>query len=597
MSRHRILIGIILVGLFAADAARAATTGVAATTVLAVFVAVIAALLGLGVAAFLWLRGRRWRLRIADERATIDGLMGAAEDLLATAEDGYMIWPFGGERAAASDRLGAMFRLDPIYIAGIDAVAEHIEAADFEIFQRAVAALRSDGVPFVHEIARRGDGVVIRTRGMLAASGAAVVWFRDLSELQGVANNYHARLVKVTSEADELQSLLHSAPFPVWRRDADLAICWGNQAYCEAVEADLAEVVGKGLELVPGIPQAEARALARAALDDKGVRSERRRFVVAGDRRTYELIETPMIVGGAGGEGGAAGVAGFARDVTDRDDAAGDLERHLDAQNEVLDQVHSAIAIFGPNKQLVFFNAAYARLWRLDEDWLATQPFHDAILERLRESRRLPEQANFPAYKAEVAALYTSVIERQEDQLHLPDGSTLRVVITPHPFGGLLFIYEDVSDRLELERAANTLAAVQRATLDHLFEGVAVFGPDGRLKLFNPGYARIWRLEAELLNREPHVAEITEACRPLFVADDADDENWRKLKEAIIGGALDRAAGVTNIDRPDGSVLRHAAVPLPDGAMLHTYLDITDNVQIERELRERAEALERAKSS
>ena len=79
-----------------------------------------------------------------------------------------------------------------------------------------------------------------------------------------------------------------------------------------------------------------------------------------------------------------------------------------------------------------------------------------------------------------------------------------------------MFIYEDLSDQLELERARNTLAAVQRATLDNLFEGVAVFGADGRLKLFNRGYARLWRLENDDLIGEPHVADLVEAARPLF---------------------------------------------------------------------------------
>jgi PAS domain-containing protein len=329
-----------------------------------------------------------------------------------------------------------------------------------------------------------------------------------------------------------------------------------------------------------GLLDVEFRELTPAEVAaENRLRVERRRFVVAGDRRTYELIETPLVDGG--GAKTADGVVGFARDVTDRDDAAGDLERHLNAQNEVLDQVQSAIAIFEPNKQLVFFNAAYAHLWRLDEDWLAAKPSHGDILERLREARRLPEQADFPAYKADVLGLYTSLMERREDQIHLPDGATLREVITPHPFGGLLFIYEDVSDRLELERARNTLIAVQRATLDHLFEGVAVFGPDGRLKLYNPVYARIWRLDPELLNREPHVAELTEVSRSLFFGDDVGpeaDENWDKLKDIIVGGTLNRVAGVTTIHRADGSMLRHAAVPLPDGAMLHTYLDVTEIV-------------------
>ena len=74
--------------------------------------------------------------------------------------------------------------------------------------------------------------------------------------------------------------------------------------------------------------------------------------------------------------------------------------------------------------------------------------------------------------------------------MHLPDGSTLRTVRNPHPFGGLLFFYEDVSDRLELERSHNTLEAVQRVTLDNLSQGVAVYGGDGRLKLYKQELCR-----------------------------------------------------------------------------------------------------------
>ena len=181
-------------------------------------------------------------------------------------------------------------------------------------------------------------------------------------------------------------------------------------------------------------------------------------------------------------------------------------------------------------------------------------------------------------------ALYTSVIDRQEEQVYLPDGRTLREIISPHPLGGLLYIFEDVSDRLELERARNTVVAVQQATLDHLFEGVAVFGPDGRLKIFNAGYARVWELDANMLAREPHVSEIAELTRPLFQTDMADEEGWLQLKEAVIRGALGRETSEHIIRRPDGVILRHAAVPLPDGAMLHSYLDITDTAQLRIQL-------------
>lgn len=153
----------------------------------------------------------------------------------------------------------------------------------------------------------------------------------------------------------------------------------------------------------------------------------------------------------------------------------------------------------------------------------------------------------------------------------------MRVIVAPHPFGGLVFLYEDVSDRLELERARNTLTAVQRATLDHLYEGVAVYGGDGRIKLFNRRFARLWNLDEVFLASEPHVGEIAERCRALFP--DSDGESWFAVKEKIVSRALDRTERNARLARPDGMVVQYASVPLPDGNTLYTYYDITEDLR------------------
>ena len=146
-------------------------------------------------------------------------------------------------------------------------------------------------------------------------------------------------------------------------------------------------------------------------------------------------------------------------------------------------------------------------MWGIAEDWLAAQPSFEEVLERLRELRRLPEAADFRAFKCEQLRMFTSVIEPQQELMHLPDGRTLLLSISPHPFGGLTFVYEDVTDRLALERSCNTLTQVRRATLDHLFEGIAVYGSDGRLKLYNPAYLAIWGLSEDDVAGEPHIGD------------------------------------------------------------------------------------------
>ena len=58
----------------------------------------------------------------------------------------------------------------------------------------------------------------------------------------------------------------------------------------------------------------------------------------------------------------------------------------------------------------------------------------------------------------------------QEHMWHLPDGRTLRVVTTPNPEGGVTYLFDDVTERLDLERRYDALIRVQGETLDNLAE-------------------------------------------------------------------------------------------------------------------------------
>ena len=123
------------------------------------------------------------------------------------------------------------------------------------------------------------------------------------------------------------------------------------------------------------------------------------------------------------------------------------------------------------------------------------------ILERLRAARRLPEQADFRSWKNSLLSLYHS-LDPAPQVWHLPDGRTIRVGFDPNPQGGLTYLFDDVTERFTLESQYNSLARVQSETLDALQEGVAVFGGDGRLKLYNPSFGRMWPPAAQPTERE-----------------------------------------------------------------------------------------------
>jgi signal transduction histidine kinase len=130
---------------------------------------------------------------------------------------------------------------------------------------------------------------------------------------------------------------------------------------------------------------------------------------------------------------------------------------------------------------------------------------------------------------------------------------------------------------------------VQSATLDTLQEGVVAFGPDGRLKLYNAAFAKIWNLSSRELAGEPHIRAIAAACADRF----GEDPVWERLIQSVVSGAPSRRDW-GEIERNDRTILSLAVAPLPDGAVLLTFADVTDRFRIESALRERNDALEAA---
>ena len=502
----------------------------------------------------------------------------SAEATLAATPAGWFALSSSDGTARCSAGLARALGLSFDTAPDLAALLEALDAEDAERLAAALESLRGEGLAFTLSVRRKGQAATFEAIGTRAGGDSpgvpgTFIWFNEITR-------HVQRIRESEAERDAYLALLDTLPNPVWRRDSELRLEFCNQAYARAVDRDRETTLDQGIEL-PGAALAGAsRGLASRAVSTGQTQSESHHVVVGGERRFLEISERPL---------GESHLAGVAFDCTAVDELRGELARHIDAHADVLEALASAIAIFGPDMRLKFFNNAYARLWRVDESLLAGEPHMNDVLEMLRERRRLPEQPNFPAYKQEQIRLYRTLIELREDLMHLPDGATLRMTATPHPFGGVLLAFEDVTDRLALERSYNTLIAVQRETLDHLYEGVAVYGADGRIKLFNPAFAKIWNLPDSFLQSEPHVRDVVPMVRDFF---SIGETKWPRLMESIATRAMASGARSRRLERADGSIVEWSQVPLPDGASLFTFLDVTDSFRVERALRERNEALE-----
>ncbi len=543
--------------------------------------AILIPMLGLvafaAVTAVLLVRARRRAARLEsvtrDEIAGLRDRLDRAQALLLSERQVIVDWPAASENPGIEGDPDILGVREPHRVL---AFGSWLDAAKATEMEHAVEALRGRGEAFALMLTTL-SGRHIEAYGR-AIGGRAVLRLKDAGETTRELVRLAAHHQKLRSESAALRTLIETLPSPAWTRDAVGRLTFVNAAYARAVEAkDGADAVERRLELLDSAAR-DTIAQARAA---SGAYAGRLPAVVAGARHSFDVREFRT----------ATGSAGFGTDATEAETMRGALHRLVAAHRRILDQLPIGVASFDADQRLTFYNAAYRALWDLDAAYLDQGPTDSALIEDLRAARKLPEQLdfrNFRAWKAQLHQAYRAD-EAKEHIWHLPDGRTLRVVTTPNPDGGVTYLFHDVTERLDLERRFEELIRVRGETLDNLAEGVAVFASDGRLRLFNPAFATMWQLDPQKLAGRPHIEAITALSQPLH----GGHPIWQALREVVT--AIDGRKPVAGrLERRDGSVVDCSTVPLPAGATLVAFHDVTDSVNVERALRERNDALEDA---
>ncbi len=445
---------------------------------------------------------------------------------------------------------------------------EQKSAADLKT---ALDALFADGRAF-NMILRTAAGAHVEADGR-AAGSRAVLRLRDVAGYKrdlGTILDHHKAIAR---DIRSSRALLNALPNPVWLRDTAGRLTWVNTAYVQAVEAKSeAEVVGSQIELMES---RQRKSIDKAHKAGKVYR-ERVPLIVGGDRKSHQVIAMPL----------ADATANVAIDVAALETAQGELDRLVAAYDRTLNRVATAVAIFNADRRLTFFNDAYQKLWQFDRAWLESKPEDGAIIDRLRDLGRLPEVVNYRDWKNKLQACYSGTAE-YEDSWHLPDGRIINATAERMPDGGVTYLFADETERLALESRYVGLTRVQGETLNSLNEGVAVFATNGKLQLFNLAFASIWKLSVRQLADGPHISEFIRDARVLF----DDGQTWDDVLTSVTSLSEEREQLEGQMVRPDASVIEYAATPLPDGATLLTFADVTDAKRYERALVERNEAL------
>jgi signal transduction histidine kinase len=540
-------------------------------------IAIFTGAMGSALLSAIWLI--RERARIAADNLDLRGRLTEVSEALKRAEalinlkdQRLLVWTreqrrpelFGSlppESGAPEDRAGFL------------AFGRWLSPRSAASLESALQALRERAEPFDLVIETQ-IGALLEVQGRMSGVYPSVR-FLALSALRAD----HARLrldhQRLAAENARLKQLLDAIDIPVWLRDREGRLQWVNRAYAEAVDApDAAAAVDGQRELLG----AQALAAIAARRHDLPVVRERVSTVVGGDRRIYTIVDVET----------ADGSAGIALDRSEIEALREEQARTLRSHAETLDQLTTAVAIFDHTQKLRFFNQAFQKLWDLEAAFLESAPDHALLLDRLRSEGRLPEDPEWRKWKERILSAYLSP-EPTEFSWHLPDGRTIRVVANPNPKGGVTWVFENLTERIDLESRYNAAVRVQTETLDNLVEGVIVFGPDGKLRLVNPAFFHLWGIDPSLVRPGAHISAVRAVCDPL-----ARKSHWRDFVAAVTGFDEERRDRHGQVELTNGRVLHYGLIHLPNSLVMLTFVDVTDSVNVERALKEKNEALERA---
>ncbi len=365
-------------------------------------------------------------------------------------------------------------------------------------------------------------------------------------------------------------------PTPVWKIDHEGKLVWANSAFLEIVEKDSIEsAINSDVSLDKKCIEDGIKAISGHNMVDT------RAINAFGERKPYRILISPTF----------DGAMGMAFDISDEIETSEILKREAKAHTETLNHLNEAVAVFDASRRLNTYNHAFAKLWGIEHSWLDEQPSHEELLDRLRSRSRLPHQGNYLHFKESEIAHYKATSAIPDETWTLPDGRIMRVMRQRQPTGGLLVLFEDISDKALLQAQFKTQIEVQRSTLDKLNEGIAVFSSDGKLALANKSFCDIWNLDYAFIDERAEFGKIYRIAKNQY----DNDEFWIDLEARICDpspNARQETQGEIKIQ--GGKTLVWLTRPLPDGATLVAFTDITVHEEMEKLLREKADALAEA---
>ncbi|CAO4839735.1 MAG: hypothetical protein CNLJKLNK_00867 [Holosporales bacterium] len=502
------------------------------------------------------------------EKCQCSALVALYLKILKNTDLSWCLWNIKENTLDASDTFYTDLNIPAVHV--MEDLLAHFKAGPFSPLSKAIEHVYAMGGSFELDLNHQDHEYILYGKSLddqEIPPRFILVTLKDVTDELIKQANAEKTIRHLRADNNIYQNIINKAPLALWHRNLQGRITHCNTSYTNIVGFSSGRVIAENIPLTQTINHYD---IAQQALKLGEMNRIRSHLVVDGKRHLFEIAEIPT--------SSNASTIGYALDISQIDELENNILKTNQSYKDILNALSSPIAVFDENRVLSFYNLAYKQLFEFSDRLLNTRPTLGDILEDLRKRRKMQEYGNFQMHKKERNDLFNNIISPTEEISYLPDGRTLRIRISPYPLGGILFIFENITNQLDLERDVNTLMAVQKTTLDHLKEGIVVLGNDGKIRLINPAVFTIWNLPQKTIQ---DTQKWLESLENMFL-DKPLHQHWIGQ---IANCFAKRHALMERIYLKEDKVIDWSYVPLPDGSHMLAFADASDEWLHEQKLK------------
>lgn len=298
--------------------------------------------------------------------------------------------------------------------------------------------------------------------------------------------------------------------------------------------------------------------------------------------RVFEIIGAPLPNGG---------FISIYTDITDHQNIEAALHAQALYLNSVVDHLPQGISVFDEHLRLKCWNTTFLDVLNLPpESAYRDVPFEDLIMvPALRGEYGPGDPAEQVAQRRTMALQFQAhrfERTRPNGRTHLVEG---RPMLMDGQTVGFVTSYTDITESNQRESALVEKSELLQTLIDNLPGGVSIYDKNYQLVLMNDQAMRLLGFSREVLEKHPDFFELTRwnAQRGEFGNVDVE-----RFVANLVPKMANLVAHRVERIRPNGDVIDVRRAPMPHGGFVSIYTDITEQKNIERELRHKSEVFQ-----